>query len=204
MESQKPNFTVFEGNQCVGSGPLAEVAATGKRLVDSGTKTQILIFNDTTGERVDLNFQCAMAELLRQVSLISGPLPSTNRPAGEKPKRPGRPKLGVVSKEVTLLPRHWEWLGRQPGGASVALRKLVEKARHDNRDQDRLREAREAVYHFLTAMAGDLPGYEAALRALFRGDEKKFSQTTEAWPRDIRAYALEIGRRAFEADRATG
>ncbi|MFY0534142.1 DUF2239 family protein [Nannocystis pusilla] len=39
--------------------------------------------------------------------------------AEEPPARtgPGRPKLGVVSREVSLLPRHWEWLERQPSGS---------------------------------------------------------------------------------------
>ncbi len=85
------------------------------------------------------------------------PRGTTNQPA--EPRGRGRPKLGVVAREVTLLPRHWDWLNAQPGGASVALRKLVEQARRANGDADRARAAREAAYHFMSAMAGDLPAF---------------------------------------------
>lgn len=112
--------------------------------------------------------------------------------ADESRKRPGRPKLGVVAREVTLLPRHWDWLGTQPGGASVALRKLVEQAIGDNRVRDALRRAQEATYRFITDMAGDEPGYEEALRALFAGDLRRFNEIIEPWPRDVREQAAKL------------
>ena len=85
------------------------------------------------------------------------------------------PKLGVVAREVTLLPRHWQWLGSQPGGASVAIRKLVEAARRANQEVDQRRQTQEAAYHFMSAMAGNLPNFEEASRALFANDRGRFS-----------------------------
>ena len=115
----------------------------------------------------------------------------------EDVRRPGRPKLGVVAREVTLLPRHWEWLNGQPGGASVALRKLVEEASRAKVGLDRARRARDAAYRFLTAMAGDMPGFEEAIRALFAGNSEGFQSQTEAWPPDIRDYSYRMAEAAF-------
>ena len=106
--------------------------------------------------------------------------------------RRGRPKLGVVAREVTLLPRHWAWLNAQPGGASVALRKLVEQARKTSGDIDRDRAQTEAAYRFLSALAGNLPGYEEALRALFAADRAAFAARIAAWPPDVRDYAVKL------------
>ena len=98
---------------------------------------------------------------------------------------------------MTLFPRHWEWLSGQPGGASVALRKLVEEARRANAARDAVRKARESVYRFLSAMAGNLPGYEEATRALFAGDSARFAAQTESWPVDVRDHARKISGAAF-------
>ncbi len=114
------------------------------------------------------------------------------------PRGPGRPRLGVVAREVTLLPRHWEWLGGQPGGASVALRKLVEQARKANGGRDRQRRAQEAAYRFMSALAGDLAGFEEAIRALFAGDRARFDQLVAPWPVDVGEYARRLGARAFD------
>jgi hypothetical protein len=97
----------------------------------------------------------------------------------------GRPKLGVVAREVTLLPRQWEWLGTQPGGASAAIRRLVEEARKAAPPAGM---GRDAAYRFMTEMAGDRPGYEEAIRALYRGDHEKVREIAGDWPDDIRAY----------------
>jgi hypothetical protein len=98
----------------------------------------------------------------------------------------------VVAREVTLLPRHWEWLATQRGGASAALRRLVEEARRANASRDRQRLAAERAYRFIHAMAGDLPGYEAATRALFAHDWTGFADRMSEWPADIREYALRL------------
>jgi len=100
--------------------------------------------------------------------------------------------MGVVPREVTLLPRHWEWLAAQPGGASVTLRKLVEEARRHGATKDRQREAQERAYHFMSALAGNLPGFEEATRALFANDGPRLSEVTAAWPPDVRTYALKL------------
>lgn len=107
-------------------------------------------------------------------------------------RRRGRPKLGVISREVTLLPRHWEWLAAQPGGASVALRKLVESARLSNTDRDSRRKAQERAYHFMLALGGDLPGYEEATRALFADDVQALKAHISGWPEDVRTHALKL------------
>jgi hypothetical protein len=110
---------------------------------------------------------------------------------------PGRPKLGVTAKEVTLLPDHWEWLARQPGGASVTLRKLVEEAKKKNQAKDLVRQAQDAAYKFMTVMAGDLPQYEEALRALYARDAKKLEKMAASWPKDIREHALKLADAAL-------
>jgi hypothetical protein len=109
----------------------------------------------------------------------------------------GRPKLGVVAREVTLLPRHWQWLSVQPGGASVAIRKLVEEARKANAGKNRVRRAREVAYRFMSAMAGNLSGFEEATRALFGKDSERFQSLTDSWPRDVRDYARKLAAAAF-------
>ena len=113
---------------------------------------------------------------------------------------PGRPRLGVVAREVTLLPRHWDWLALQPGGASVAIRKLVEAARRSSGDKDRVRFAQEATYRFVSAIAGDKPHYEEAIRALFAADAARFDKLIAEWPADIRDHALVLAGRAFQRE----
>jgi hypothetical protein len=110
--------------------------------------------------------------------------------ASARPRGRGRPRLGVVAREVTLLPRHWEWLNAQPGGASVALRKLVEAGMRDRGAQERA--MREAAYRFMSALAGDMPGFEEATRALFAGDAPGMAERMAPWPADIREHALRL------------
>jgi hypothetical protein len=116
-------------------------------------------------------------------------------PPKEDGPRPGRPKLGVVPREVTLLPRHWDWLASQPGGASVALRKLVEEASRDPKSRQRQR--RDAAYRLATALVGNAPGYEEAIRALYAGAAEDFAAHIEAWPKDVRRILEEMTEGAF-------
>ena len=104
----------------------------------------------------------------------------------------------MVAREVTLLPRHWDWLGTQPGGASVALRKLVEEARRVNADKDRLRQSQEAAYRFMSPMAGHLPGFEEATRALFAPDAARFHALIAPWPNDVREHTTTLAAQVFE------
>jgi hypothetical protein len=147
-----------------------------------------------TGRAVDLDLRGSDAEILARLPQdTSSDLP-VEAPASE-PRGRGRPKLGVVAREVTLLPRHWEWLNAQPGGASVALRKLVDEARRANGDKDRAREAREAAYHFMSAAAGNRPHFEEASRALFADDRRHFVALIADWPADIRDHAVALAFR---------
>src|SRR5262249_44105045 len=116
----------------------------------------------------------------------------------EAPRGRGRPKLGVVAREVTLLPRHWDWLGAQPGGASVGLRRLVDSARHARESRERVRAAQEAAHRFMNALAGNLPNYEEALRALYAGERNRFETAYAAWPEDVREYTRELAQAAFD------
>lgn len=180
-------FTAFEGPRRLVSGPLAEVALVVKRA-ERRASEPVAIFSDATGRAIDLDLRGSDEEILarlpQHVAVESAP------PA--PPRGRGRPKLGVVAREVTLLPRHWEWLNAQPGGASVALRKLVEAARRARGDTDRSRDARDAAYHFMAAMAGNLPDFEEASRALFAGNRQKFTALIAAWPDDIRDHIVRL------------
>jgi hypothetical protein len=187
-------FTAFEGQRRLVSGPLASVALVIKQA-ESRASEPVIIFSDATGRATDLDLRGSDEEILARL-----PQPSSRGAATELPTEPrgrGRPKLGVVAREVTLLPRHWEWLAAQPGGASVALRKLVEVARRANSDADHRRAARDAAYHFMSAIAGNLPDFEEASRALFADDRSKFTGLIAAWPDDIRDH---VARLAFGSD----
>ncbi|HAD83240.1 MAG: DUF2239 family protein [Brevundimonas sp.] len=175
--------TAFDGHTMIAAGPLVQVAAATKAAHDAGRA--VLVFRDEDARPIDLDLRGDLEAVLAR-------LPQ-EQPQPEPEKRgPGRPKLGVTAREVTLLPRHWDWLASQPGGASVALRKLVEAALREAEGPDRMRRSREAAYRFMTAVAGDLPDYEEAVRMLFAGDWTAFDARTEAWPADVRDYARRL------------
>jgi len=182
------HFTVFENDHRVATGPLTEVALVVKSMADRPDASLVLIFDDATGRTIDLDLRGSDAEVVARLQ----PAPAPPAPAAEPPRGRGRPKLGVVAREVTLLPRHWDWLSMQPGGASVALRKLVEEARRRNGDHDRARMARDAAYHFMSTMAGNLPGFEEASRALFASDRHRFAELIASWPPDIRDHIVKL------------
>jgi hypothetical protein len=188
--ADSPQFTAFEGKQRLISGSLAEVALAVRQAADHRPSASILIFNDATGRAIDLDLRGTDRDILARLPQHSEPAPAD--PPSSEPRGRGRPKLGVVAREVTLLPRHWEWLGAQPGGASVALRKLVEQARRVGGDRDRHRAARDAAYHFMSAIAGNLPNFEEASRALFADDRPRFVALIAAWPQDIRDHAITL------------
>lgn len=179
--------TAFEGFRRIASGPLTDVVRAAKAVVDSRAEAMILIFEDATSRPVEIDFRGTPEQVLARL-----PQPRATETAAGEPRGPGRPKLGVVAREVTLLPRHWEWLGRQPGGASVALRKLVEEARRDAGGHDEKRVRQEAAFRFMAAMAGNAPGYEEATRALFSDDQKGFEAMSELWPADVRGHARRL------------
>ena len=162
----------------------------------------MLVFDDETGEQIEIEQRNVAAKPSGQPGDLVHPPDSSDPsdkadPSDTNPTGRGRPKLGVVPREVTLLPRHWEWLTRQPGGASVALRKLVEEARRTHAEQDLRRQSQSAAYKFMTAMAGDRPGYEEAVRALFAGKRVRFELEIERWPVDVRSHALKLAAASF-------
>jgi hypothetical protein len=189
----------FTGTKRIASGDLQEVALKAKAVWDRDKWAQVLIFDEVSSNLIEVDFRGTPADVLRRIKKdASNAIPAGEPTAAEDdPRRPGRPKLGVVAREVTLLPRHWDWLASQPGGASVALRKLVEQARTANQGKDRRRRAQEAAYRFLSAMAGNEPGFEEAIRALFAGKQKHFDEMVEPWPEDIRSHARKLAAAAF-------
>ena len=182
-------FTAFQGQHRLVSGTLAEVALAVKRAAEPATP--IHIFSDATGRSLDLDLRGSDEEVVARLPKAE-PAPSEPHGASSESRGRGRPKLGVVAREITLLPRHWEWLAAQPGGASVALRKLVDEARRASGDRDRLRAARDAAYHFMSAMGGNLANFEEASRALFADDRRRFTALIADWPTDIRDHIIKL------------
>ncbi len=184
-------FTAFIGQRWLASGPAGDVALAVRRAGPRPDEP-IIIFDDGTGRSIDFDLRGEDREVLARLAKLTPP-PSAvaaTPPAG--PRGRGRPKLGVVAREVTLLPRHWEWLNAQPGGASVALRKLVDEARRASGNKDRERRARDAAYHFMSTMAGNLPQFEDASRALFADDQRRFTGLIADWPADIRDHIVRL------------
>lgn len=182
-DSQANEFTAFIGSRRLATGSLDQVALAAKKAVDRGTPQPVLIYNDHTGRAIDIDSRGSDAEVLARLAYPAPP---------STPRGRGRPKLGVVAREVTLLPRHWQWLGSQPGGASVAIRKLVETARRTNQEIDERRRRQEAAYHFMSAMAGNLANFEEASRALFANDPERFGDLVGSWPVDVRDHARKL------------
>jgi uncharacterized protein len=182
-------FTAFEGQRLLVSGALGEVALAVKRAAPRAGP--VAIFSDGTGRAIDLDLRGSDDEIVARLPAAVTASPAQDELPTE-PRRRGRPKLGVVAREVTLLPRHWQWLNAQPGGASVALRKLVDEARCATGDKDRQRAARDAAYHFMSAIAGDFANFEEASRALFGGDRRRLAALIAPWPDDIRDHIVKL------------
>jgi uncharacterized protein len=184
-------FTAFMGPRRLASGPVGDVALAVKRAGPRPDEP-IIIFDDGTGRPIDFDLRGEDREVLARLAKLLPPGPREETAPPSEPRGRGRPKLGVVAREVTLLPRHWEWLNAQPGGASVALRKLVDGARRATGDKDRERRARDAAYHFMSTMAGNLPQFEEASRALFADDRRRFTGLIADWPADIRDHIVKL------------
>ena len=191
----------FEGNTRLASGPLQEVVVAAKAATDRGTSHTVLIFDDLTSHPLEVDLRGTIADVV--AGLEPAPVPTKEEPSAEPvgQRGPGRPKLGVVPREITLLPRHWEWLAKQTGGASVAIRKLVDEAKKLNESKDRARTAQEAAYRFMSTMAGNQPDFEEATRAFFANEAERFEALAQAWPADVREHAVALARRATGATR---
>jgi hypothetical protein len=207
----------FQGGRCLAKGPLAEVALAAKAALDASahdpSALSVLVFDHATAEVIELDWRGTPEEVLARLQAQAQGTPTANPDLAvhddrseadtlalpEPARGPGRPKLGVVAREVTLLPRHWEWLASQPGGASVALRKLVEVARRSSEVKDRVRQASAVAYRFMSTIAGHEAGFEEASRALFAGDQAGFEALIAAWPADVQNHLKALATDAFWA-----
>jgi hypothetical protein len=179
-------YTAFAGHHFLTSGSIKPTLGWAKEHFDKGDGSTLLIFDDTTGKQVDFDFEGTPEQV--QEKLAWHPLFRSAETLMTSKAGPGRPKLGVVSREISLLPRHWEWLEQQPQGASAAIRRLVDEARKRHPGEIEARKAREAAGSFMWAMAGNLPGFEEASRALYKGDREGFDMLIREWPADVQRY----------------
>ena len=203
-QSDQVSWVAFAGTRRIHSGMPADVARAAKLAVDQGEEA-VLVFDDAS-RVVDIDYRGSDQEVVTRLGHQADASPRTNGNGGATDSSPylettaprgrGRPKLGVVAREVTLLPRHWDWLATQPGGASAAVRRLVDGARQSSVEKDRVRTAKESAYRFISAMAGNEHGFEEATRALFAGDEARFVAMSDSWPRDVREHARALVRQA--------
>jgi hypothetical protein len=184
MDSAR-TVTAFIGARRVATGPLPAVLRKVKPLADRGDAEPVLFFEDDTGLQVDFDFSGTVEEVVARAIPVAAP------------PGPGRPKLGVVSREVSLLERHWAWLEAQPQGISAALRRLVDEARKLDPEKDSARRAIEATSRVMTALAGNRRGFEEASRALFARDQKRFEALIRRWPKDVSAHLRRLVGRAM-------
>lgn len=196
--------TAFENHRLLVSGPLVDVAFAVKTATESGSPDMILVFDDATGRVIDLDLRGTKADIVQRLSQPPQTFIGRYRPRSievseperkdeiSEPRGRGRPRLGVVAREITLLPRQWEWLAAQPRGASAVLRRLVDDARRNWGTRQQRQAAQDAAYQFMLAIAGDLPGYEEATRALFADDRTRLEQWVAQWPKDLRLHVLRL------------
>lgn len=205
----QPTFVAFADFSLVAKGDLRTVASAIKQTRDQKTSTSLLILDATTSRPMELDLRGGLEDVLARLPEVDAPGPSAggeragamSDSAGDRtasaPRGAGRPRLGVVAREVTLLPRHWAWLADQPGGASAALRRLVDQARVDLAGRDALRHAQESAYRFMSTLLGDQSDYDEAARALFAGHREAFHALVQAWPADARDHLLSLAERVF-------
>ena len=186
-ETMPITYTAFLDGRRLATGPLHEVAVAVLHSQQARPEGNPLVFSDASGQSADLDLRGGEQAVAARYT-VAAPTPA--------PKGRGRPKLGVVAREVTLLPEHWQWLAAQSGGASVALRKLVHEARRKGGERERTRQARERAYHAMSTLAGDLAGFEEASRALFAGDHERLAVQMAAWPEDVREYVQQLAQTA--------
>lgn len=186
-QSRPLSCTAFQATRQVASGTYVQVAVALRDYSRAHPDALVVIFDDATGKQIDFDLRGSDEEIAARLQ--------KRFPAAEAdaPRTPGRPRLGVVAREVTLLPRHWEWLAEQPGGASATLRRLVEEARRSGPSgRARLRLLQERAYRVMSAIAGDLPGFEEASRALFANDMSRFKELIAGWPKDVREHLVRL------------
>lgn len=178
-----PSHTAFDGQRLLARGTITDVALAVKRAAGKDSLQPIVVIEDRTGRPVDLDLRGTETDVAARYGETPAPTPARGR---------GRPRLGVVAREVTLLPRHWDWLAIQPGGASVTLRRLIDEARRADAGEGEARARRDAAYTFMAALCGDLVGFEEAARSLYSGDRTRLEEQIAAWPSDLRDHALRL------------
>lgn len=184
-------YSAFAGPRLVLTGGPSDVAIAVRNTLMRDQTDTILIFDNQTGRQVDFDLRGTDEEITARLESQDE---MQHHPA---PRSPGRPKLGVVSREVTLLPRHWDWLSEQSGGASATLRRLVDAARKGKDHGQLARQAQQASDRFMMAMLGNQPGYEEAARALYACDRARFFAMSDSWPADLRDHARLLAEPAF-------
>ncbi|MBR1216893.1 DUF2239 family protein [Bradyrhizobium sp. U87765 SZCCT0131] len=197
MSDTRTSCIAFRNDRRIAEGVLRDIARDIKQAIGTDSPEGVLVFNVETSQPVEIDLRGSLDDVLAR--LPAAPQPAEPAPA-EPARGPGRPKLGVVAREITLLPRHWDWLALQPGGASVALRRLIDEARKTHGSKDRMRQAQEAAYRFASVMAGNRTHYEDAMRALFAGNRTRFIELTDGWPTDIRDHARRLAAPALHDD----
>ncbi len=201
-KTEKPSqsYTLFRNNTLVANGDMADIKASILAVNERFPEGTYLCFNDLTGEYVDVDFHTEKSTkpLKKQTELKRG-RPSFLKAPRAKTKKAGRPSLGVVAREVTLLPRHWKWLNSQSSSASSALRELIDETIRTGRNPLEARNAMARADKFMSTALGDQPGYEEASRALYRADKETFYKLIEAWPNDLKNYVKQLSNPAFDA-----
>lgn len=191
--SEELTYAAFKKEKLIAEGDLKKVILKTKRELMRSPESAILIFSNETGKTMDFNFQGSENEVLSRLEVFLEPKIEID----PKEKKVGRPSLGVISREVSLLPKHWEWLACQSGGASAEIRRLVEKAMKQTQAASTVKMAQEKTFRFLNTIAGNFPNFEEAIRSLYRRDLNAFEQIIKFWPVDIKDHALHLSKHAW-------
>lgn len=168
--------SAFADDRLIARGPLLSTLRATRERLDLGETGRVLFFDDDSGAQLDFDLRGTPDDVVAR----EAPPPAT--------PKVGRPKLGVVAREISLLPEHWAWLEQQPSGASAALRRLVDEAKKKEPQKERRRRRRDAVGRVMTVLCGHQPGFEEALRALYRDDAAAFTDLTASWPSSVRDH----------------
>tara|TARA_B100001013_G_scaffold338302_1_gene259147 strand:+ start:260 stop:835 length:576 start_codon:yes stop_codon:yes gene_type:complete len=166
-------YIAIHNKSLIAQGELPAVIREAQRQFP---EAEPCLYKLDNGKRVDIDWRGDAEEVIKR-------LPAALVPPAEKR---GRPKLGVISKEVTLLPEHWEWLSVQRGGASTTLRRLIDSAMSSMTPAQERRIKQDQLYSMMRVFE-DEAGFEAASRALYRLDEAAFSQAIGNWPEALQA-----------------
>lgn len=186
----------FAGDEIIARGALPDVALAVHRALQSGEQRTVIVLESATSQVVDLDLRGSDQDIVQR---LGPPADCTSTASPDRAPGPGRPRLGVVSREVSLLPRHWDWLKSQRGGASATLRRLVDEARKQSRGRDETSQLQEAIDRYLRVMAGDRPNYEEALRAFYAHRDADLRDLVAAWPADVRSHLDVLLQRYREA-----